>query len=61
MTAAEEILKTDPNNETAKNLLEEATQLFFAQTREESIDSINKNLPALKQEYKEDKTKFTTI
>ena len=61
MAAAEEILKTDPDNKTAKQLLEEATQLFFAQTREESISSINKNLPDLKQEYKKDKTKFTTI
>lgn len=58
---SEEILKTDPENITAKKMLEEATRLFFAQTKEESIDSINKNLPALKQEYEKDKTKFTTI
>ena len=61
MKAAEEILKVDPENKEAKEVLEDSTGKYKDQVKDLAVDSINKNLQGLKTEYDKDKTKFIKI
>lgn len=61
MKAAEEILKVDPENKEAKEVLEDSAEKYKDQVKDLTVDSINKNLQGLKTEYDKDKTKFIKI
>jgi hypothetical protein len=61
MKAAEEILKVDPENKEAKEVLEDSAGKYKDQVKDLAVDSINKNLQGLKTEYDKDKTKFIKI
>lgn len=61
MKAAEEILKVDPENKEAKEVLEDSAEKYKDQVKDLAVDSINKNLQGLKTEYDKDKTKFIKI
>jgi len=58
---AEELLSVDQNNKKVSKTLKKAEQKFFAQTKNETIESINKEKDKLKSEYEKDKKSFTKI
>lgn len=58
---AEEILELDKNNKKVFKMLKEAESYLFSQTRDESINAIQKNLPELKTQYAKEPDKFIKI
>lgn len=58
---AEEIIEIDKDNQKIAKILEKAKRKYFFQTREDSIDLIQQNLPKLKQEYKNNKKEFIKL
>lgn len=59
--AANEILAVDKQNKRIGKLLEKARQKLFGQSREESIDAIEKSLPQLKSDFEKEPDKFTSL
>lgn len=58
---AEEILELDKNNKKVFKMLKEAEACLFKQTRNESINTIQKNLPELHAQYLKEPDKFIKI
>ncbi len=58
---AEEILQTDPNNSTIKDILEEAKSKFYEQSRDETVDLLTKDQTSEKIDYEKNKGNFTVI
>lgn len=61
MQAATEILRVDPQNAEAKEVLINSEKKYKEQLKYLAADSINKNFESLKKEYEQDKTKFIKI
>lgn len=59
--AAEEILRVDPKNIAAQEVLNSAQEKYKIQLRDLAVDSIEKDFQNLKAEYQKDKTKFIKI
>ncbi len=58
---AEEILEVDHNNSKVRSMLKEAEACLFYQTRDESINAVQKNLPELRDQYTKEPDKFIKI
>jgi len=58
---AQELLAVDKNDKEALSLMEKAKALYFKQTQEQVINSIEKNSSALKAEYVTNKKGFVKI
>lgn len=57
----EEILKVNPNDQLAKTILDRAESKYHSQLKNQTADSIITNLPSLKAEYNQDKSKFIKL
>jgi len=58
---AKEILELNPDNLQIAKVLKKAKEELFYQNRDTAADNIEKSLPALKAEYKKDKSKFVKL
>jgi tetratricopeptide (TPR) repeat protein len=58
---AEELLAVDKSNKKLLKIKEKAEGKVFSKTRDESIKSIEENLPSLKKDYEADKSQFIKI
>ncbi len=58
---AEELLAVDKSNKKLLEIKKKAERKVNIKSREDAINSIEENLPALKKDYKADKTQFIKI
>jgi hypothetical protein len=61
MRVAQEVLSIDQNDPEAKKLLEEAKNGYHEQTKNQSVSMIERDIPKLKAEYENNKSKFVRI
>lgn len=58
---AQEVLSIDADDPEAKKLLAKAQEGYYKQTTDQSIDMIDRDLPKLKAQYENDKSKFIKL
>lgn len=57
----EEILRVNPNDQLAMEILTKAKKKYLRQLKYQTADSITKNYPELKSDYAKDKSKFIKL